>query len=333
MLLSITKLMDKFTLILFFLWNISTNPCFSQEIDYSKKENWAVQPGSYPNSLMSQVQDSSLWEQADVFYVYPTLLLDKKDKRWNVSLNDQDQQKKVLESAVKFQASAWAEAGRMYVPYYRQAHIRSYYQLEKGGRDALLFAYEDVKNAFQYYLDHFNHGRPIILAGHSQGSTHLRMILRDFFDDKPLQSQLIAAYIPGIGLEKNEFHSIPLMQSPNQTGGFVTWNTFKKHLDKQTYRRWYKGKAVINPVTWLDHGTATKDQHLGFLYTNDTIFCHCFETNVIDGAIWISRPCSYLGLVSWTMKNLHVGDVNLFWRNIRENANLRTRTYLTKKGS
>ncbi|MFM6915068.1 MAG: DUF3089 domain-containing protein, partial [Aquirufa sp.] len=243
--------MDKFTLILFFLWNISTNPCFSQEIDYSKKENWAVQPGSYPNSLMSQVQDSSLWEQADVFYVYPTLLLDKKDKRWNVSLNDQDQQKKVLESAVKFQASAWAEAGRMYVPYYRQAHIRSYYQLEKGGRDALLFAYEDVKNAFQYYLDHFNHGRPIILAGHSQGSTHLRMILRDFFDDKPLQSQLIAAYIPGIGLEKNEFHSIPLMQSPNQTGGFVTWNTFKKHLDKQTYRRWYKGKAVINPVTWL----------------------------------------------------------------------------------
>ena len=33
------------------------------------------------------------------------------------------------------------------------------------------------------------------------------------------------------------------------------------------------------------------------------------------------------------MKNLHVGDVNLFWKDIQENAKLRARTYLLEKGS
>jgi hypothetical protein len=325
--------MDKFMFTLLLLLNISTSHCFSQAIDYSQQQNWAVLPGAYPSGLQSKVSDSTLWKDVDVFYVYPTLMLDKKDKRWNVELSDQEQQQKVLESAVKYQASAWAEAGRMYVPFYRQAHIRSYYQLEEGGRDALLFAYEDVKNAFQYYLEHYNHGRPIILAGHSQGSTHLRMILRDFFDNKPLQTQLVAAYIPGIGMNRTEFATIPLMNNPTQTGGFVTWNTFKKNIDEDAYRRWYKGKAVVNPVNWYDQGSASKDQHKGFLYSNDHTFCQCFETNVIDGAVWISRPCSYFGLVSWTMKSLHVGDVNLFWKDIQFNAKLRARVYLNNQRS
>lgn len=325
--------MDKFMLMLLFLWNISISFCFSQEVDYAQKENWAVLPGAYPSHLLARLKDSSLLNEVDVFYVYPTLMLDKKDKRWNAELSDVEQQNKVLNSAVKYQASAWVEAGRMFVPYYRQAHIRSYYQLDSGGREALLFAYEDVKNAFQYYLDHYNQGRPIILAGHSQGSTHLKMILEDFFDNKPLRGQLIAAYIPGIGIHRNEFNSIPLMNSASQTGGFVTWNTFKKNIDQDAYRRWYKGRAVVNPVTWQTEGSASKEQHLGFLYSNDDLFCHCFETNVMDGAVWVSRPCSYLGLVSWTMKNLHVGDVNLFWMDIHENAKLRARTYLKEKGS
>ena len=325
--------MDKFTLMLLLVWNISTSQCFSQEIDYSLKENWAVLPGAYPKELANQIHDTSLWSSVDVFYVYPTLILDKNDTRWNVELSDLEQQQKVLGTAVKYQASAWAEAGRMYVPFYRQAHIRSYYTLEEGGRDALLFAYEDVKNAFQYYLDHYNHGRPIILAGHSQGSTHLRMILRDFFDNKPLQAQLVAAYIPGIGMEKKEFSTIPLMNNPTQTGGFVTWNTFKKNIDEDAYRRWYKGKAVVNPVSWYDQGGASKEQHQGFLYSNGETFCHCFETNVIDGAVWISRPCSYFGLFSWTMKSLHKGDVNLFWKDIQYNAKLRARVYLNKQRS
>lgn len=196
-----------------------TFQCFSQQTNYAEKSNWAVFPGNYTKELKGYLKDSSLLTKVDVFYVYPTVFLDKTDERWNIPLEDENQRRKILENAIRFQASAWVEAGSMYVPYYRQAHIRSYRNLESGGREALLLAYSDVKAAFQYYLDHHNNGRPIILAGHSQGSTHLMLLLKEFFDNKPLQNQLVAAYLPGIGVKKNEYQSLKLLTDSTQTGG------------------------------------------------------------------------------------------------------------------
>ncbi len=201
-------------------------------IDYSSAKNWAVLPEKYPDNLKNYLVQNPQ-DSIDVFYVYPTLIVSKKDERWNVTIDDSIQRNKVLNTAVFFQASAWASAGNLYVPYYRQAHLRSYSNLENGGKTALLLAYSDVKAAFDYYLKHYNHGRGIILAGHSQGSTHIASLLHDFFDGKSLQNQLVAAYIPGIGFDKNQFGTVSFMNQPNQTGGFVTWNTFKKRFDKK----------------------------------------------------------------------------------------------------
>ena len=298
-------------------------------VDYSSTTNWAVLPGNYPDNLkeypIQNPQDS-----IDVFYVYPTLMLSKKDQRWNVPIEDSIQRKKVINVAVKFQASAWASSGDLYIPFYRQAHIRSYDQLENGGKTALLLAYSDVKAAFEYYLKHYNHGRGIILAGHSQGSTHISYLLRDFFDGKPLQNQLVAAYIPGIGIAKNQYTTIPLMIHPNQTGGFITWNTFKKKYDKDKYK-WYKGKAVINPVTWDTTAIAARELHKGFLYSNGKMYRKSFVTHKNNDVIWISTPHFPYRYLVFTMRNYHTGDVNLFWEDIKENSLLRAQSYHDKK--
>jgi hypothetical protein len=37
---------------------------------------------------------------------------------------------------------------------------------------ALDLAYQDVESAFDYYLTHYNQGRPFIVVGHCQGTTH-----------------------------------------------------------------------------------------------------------------------------------------------------------------
>src|SRR5574343_110899 len=104
----------------------------TNKVDYSNQDNWAVLPGHYPKELekfgLKRLNDS-----IDVFYVYPTLLTDKKDERWNVEMTDSIQHEKVLKGAIQFQASAFTEVGAVYSPYYRQAHLRSYYELEKGG--------------------------------------------------------------------------------------------------------------------------------------------------------------------------------------------------------
>ncbi|WP_310378950.1 DUF3089 domain-containing protein [Flavobacterium sp.] len=309
--------------------NIPKVALFNTTVDYSINHNWAVSPGNYPDNLKEFATQKPL-DSIDVFYVYPTLITSKSDTRWNVSIEDSLQRKKVLNTAVHFQASAWANTGNLYVPYYRQAHIRSYADFENGGENALLNAYSDVKASFEYYLKHYNQGKGIVLVGHSQGSTHLSKILNDFFDGKPLQKQLVAAYIPGIGFNKNQFGTIKFMDKPDQIGGFVTWNTFKKKFDKKNYK-WYKGKAVINPITWDTTKTSKRALHKGFLFSNGKMYKNSFDTHLDNGVIWISTPHFPFRYLTFAMRNYHAGDINLFWENIRINSLLRAKTYLESK--
>lgn len=314
-----------------FLPILSTAPYAQTPIDYSLASNWAALPQNLPVGLANRCKDTTLWTKADVFYVYPTLNTEKTDKRWNVPLDDAKQRAKILETALPFQGSAFVEAGRFFSPYYRSAHLRSYYVSDPKGKAALEFAYADVRAAFLYYLEHHNNGRPIILAGHSQGSTHCGLLLQEFFDGKPLQQQLVVAYLPGIGILPSDLKNIPLLTNPTQTGGYVSWNTFKKHIDKKSYELWYKGRAVVNPVTWTTQNLAPKEAHKGFLYFDDQLYPTLFATHLIDGAIWIDRPGGQFFVMSLTMRNYHIGDINLFWQDIRENAKLRVQNFHENK--
>jgi hypothetical protein len=298
--------------------------------DYSSEQGWAVIPGNYGEDLNEFIFDAP-YKDVDVFYVYPTLLVAKSDKRWNIDTGDTKHKNKVRSSAVVYQASAWANTGNLYVPFYRQAHLRSYSEFDSGGREALLKAYADVKIAFEYYLEHFNKGRGIILAGHSQGASMLALLLEELFDNTALQKQLIAAYLPGIGIEKTRYQKIRLMKSKEEIGGYVTWNTFKKKYDLKLYDKWYKGKAVINPVTWDTSSFASRNQHKGFLFSNGKMYKQSFDTHLGDGVIWITTPHFPYRYMSISMKNYHVGDVNLFWEDIRINSRLRAAEYLKQK--
>ena len=239
--------------------------------NYLNEKNWAVLPSTYSVDLKEFETKSIDSLKADVFYVYPTLNTSKEDLRWNTPIADLEQQYKVLNKAVLFQASAFITSGKLYVPYYRQAHLRSYSMLEKGGKKALLLAYSDVKKAFEVYLKKYNNGRPIIIASHSQGSTHTKFLLRDFFDDKPLQQKLIAAYVVGTVMKPNLFKTIKPMIRPNEIGGVLGWNTFKKGSYPKK-KDIFKGSITSNPVTWDTAKTTELYQHKGFLYSNKKIY-------------------------------------------------------------
>ena len=295
--------------------------------NYKLEKNWAVLPWTYSEELQklsSQEQDTLI---ADVFYVYPTLLLNKKDTRWNASINDSVQNKKVLDLAVPFQASAWATSGKLYVPYYRQAHIRVYKRYNQGNKQALDIAYADVKAAFKTYLDKYNNGRPIIIVSHSQGTTHTKRLLKEFFDGTPLQKQLIAAYIPGIGVSPNEFTHITPMTTATATGGFVSWNTYKKNRYPKKYDIWYKGSVVSNPITWDTTTITDFSQHKGFYFTNGKNYDKALKITITDGLVWTSLPRFPLRIFALFKKNYHTGDINLFWKDIKTNAELRVNTW------
>lgn len=309
------------------IWSQSTFGQSDLIANYADRYNWAVLPTD-SMAVRNEFVIDTPFVDIDVFYLYPTLLVSDKDPRWNYEISDPKHRADVVEKVVKYQASAWAGAGNMYVPFYKQGHIRCYHNLEKGGRDSLLLAYSHVKAAFRYYLEHYNQGKGIVLAGHSQGSTHISLLLKEFFDGQPLQKQLIAAYIPGIGVDDTTFATIPLMTSPSQTGGYLTWNTFKRKYEQDRYELWYKGKTSINPVTWDLSSLAPRELHKGFLFSNDKLYKQSFSTNLINGGVWITLPRFPFRMMSLGMKNYHVGDVNLFWEDIRINVYQRCKEYL-----
>ena len=297
--------------------------------NYANESSWAVLPTKYPASLKKYASANIQDLKADVFYVYPTLLMDKKDVRWNAPIDDVVQNNSIVNTAVKNQASPFATSGKIYVPIYRQAHIKSYDLYAKGGKEAFEIAYADVKKAFAYYLKNYNNNRPIIIASHSQGTNHTTQLLKDFFDEKPLQKRLIAAYIVGMGIKPNEFKTIKPMTTPSETGGFVSWNTRKKgtYPKKKTV---YNGAVTTNPITWDNSKKTTLNQHKGFLYSNGKMYSKALKVEIVDGMVWSTNPKFPMRFFMSFMKNYHVGDINLFWQDIKENAEFRTKTWLEK---
>ncbi|MGB1043402.1 MAG: DUF3089 domain-containing protein, partial [Tenacibaculum sp.] len=149
------------------------------------------------------------------------------------------------------------------------------------------------------------------------------------FDEKPLQKQLVAAYLVGMGIKTKEFNSLKPMSSPQETGGYVTWNTRKKGTYPKN-KNWYKGSVTTNPITWDNSKTTVLNQHKGFLYSNDKMYSKALKVEITDGMVWSTNPKFPMRFFMSFMKNYHVGDINLFWQDIKENAELRTKTWLKK---
>ena len=311
----------------------------SKAPDYTNLRSWAVHP-SGDQSIFDDFNLNSSKLPVDVFFIYPTLLTDKDNTRWNADIFDSKTRSYVLGSSVKYQASAWFATGDVYVPYYRQAHLRVFRESfwKNGGKEAYEMAYNDVKEAFITYMKVYNNDRPIIIAGHSQGSGHAKRLLQEFFDDKPLKNKLVAAYLIGTKITSDDFKTLDLMNDKNETGGFVTWNTYRLMSERKKQKssftiseEWIQDALCSNPITWNDNKTSNYDEHKGFLYLNNKVFPKTVKIESIDNKILVKLP--KMGIVKRlllsTVKDYHKADVNLFWEDIRLNSIERSTSYLS----
>ncbi len=268
--------------------------------------------------------------QVDVFYVNPTVYFSGKD--WNADLEDKKVNKN-SDDCVMHQATPFNSCAKVFAPRYRQAILRSFTKGGKEGEDALDTAYADVKKAFEYYLANWNKGRPIILVGHSQGAYHVARLMDDFFTGKPLLKQLVAAYPIGFDTQKNRYKDIPVGDSASQTGCFVTWNTVAWGQDTTGNYTRLRGSACVNPLTWKQDATIAENKlHSGAVpFDWKKTEKHLLRTQVHGSLLWITftDPSLKKGFYHFGT-NYHVSDVNLFYMNIRENAELRTQIYLDR---
>ena len=131
--------------------------------------------------------------------------------------------------------------------------------------DAFDLACSGIKNAFRYYLKNENKGRPIIIAGHSQGALHAVRLLQEFFDGTTLQKQLVCAYIPGYRIKKEDFRNIRVGEKPEQTSCFVTWRSFAKGEISKRVESEKDNAVCVNPLNWsTSEDWVSPEFHNGF---------------------------------------------------------------------
>ncbi len=302
--------------------------------DYSATSNWAALPKQsdnadrVPGNLLKDQQENA---KVDVFFLHPTTYTGSKGQdQWNGSTSDLSLNTRTDETTILYQASVFNGVGKIYAPRYRQAHLHAYYTADKtSAKTAFELAYSDVKKAFEYYLTHYNEGRPIIIASHSQGTNHATALLKEFFDGKKLQDQLVAAYLVGMPILKKEFQNIPLCETPAQTNCFCSWRTFKEgyYPKKISYD---KSIGVTNPLSWTtDESYADFSSNKGGILRNfeKTPKPGLTDAKVEQGMLWAAKP-RFFGKIFITFKNYHIADYNFYYVNIRENAKTRVDTFL-----
>ncbi|BDQ12937.1 DUF3089 domain-containing protein [Sediminibacterium sp. TEGAF015] len=307
--------------------------------DYRDLYYWAAHPDkkdpadSTPKPLKSTaVTDTTV----DVFFIHPTTYTDSEMPfGYSAPIYNNELNAKTDYSTILFQASAFNQAGKIYAPRYRQANLQAYFPKNTADSMAAIaafeLAYQDIKAAFVYYLNHYNGGKPIIIAAHSQGTTHGKRLVKEFFDNQPLQKKLVAAYLIGIPVSENEYSQIQSCKTSSQTGCIVSWRTYKTGYTPPLILKEENKAIVTNPLTWNEE-PAVADAGLnkgGILLNFNKIVPAVASAKIEGNVLWTNKP-RFFGNIFYTTKNYHVGDINLYYLNIRENLKQRTSSYFKK---
>ena len=307
----------------------------SETPDYANLDYWAAHPwkhdpsDSIPLPLLKEEKDSLV----DVFFLHPTTYTGKKypGEEWNASVNNSYINAKTDYSTILFQASVFNQHARVFAPRYRQAHYQTFFSKDTlAAEKAFDIAYDDVKRAFEYYLQHYNNGRPVIIAAHSQGSKLAEWLLKDYFENKPLQKQLVVAYIAGWPVYKNYFTALNMCADSTQTGCICSWRTMKKNYLPSYIRPELGSALATNPLTWTTGSDyAGRNQNKGSILTHfNKLYRHTTDARVVNGVLWVRKP-----RFPWSFlihsKNYHVGDINLYYMNIRENVTQRVQHFFS----
>lgn len=216
--------------------------------DYSDPKSWLCRPGGHDACEIDETAtvvsaDGKLTKETwkadanapiDCFYVYPTI---STDAGQNSDMTADPAELNVI----KQQFARFGSKCRPYAPLYRQITLVGLRKMLAPGAAAPAFdkgvQYDDVKDAWNYYLEHDNKGRGVVLVAHSQGSFILIDLIKREIDGKPVQSRLISAILMGtvIPVPKGKdvggaFQHIPLCHSASQVGCLITFASFRSTI-------------------------------------------------------------------------------------------------------
>jgi hypothetical protein len=257
----------------------------SAKNDYGKADSWLCRPGRQDacavdltttivaanGKLTEEKWQANPNAPIDCFYVYPTV---SNDATANSDMSAGPEELNV----VKHQTARFGSQCRVYAPLYRQITLTALRATLTGkpmvGMNYVL-GYNDVVDAWKYYLEHDNQGRGVVLIGHSQGSSVLTQLIRNEIDGKPVQERIVSALLMGTNLPVTKgkdvggaFRQLPLCRSASQTGCVVAYASFRADVPPPANTKFGrvtgddKVAACVNPAA-LGGGSGELHAYLG----------------------------------------------------------------------
>jgi hypothetical protein len=163
----------------------------------------------------------------DCFYVYPTV---SNENTGNAPLRIGLSQLFVAQA----QAGPFSQVCKVYAPVYRQITNPALTNpaLHPNAREA----YGDVLAAWRDYLAHDNHGRGVVLIGHSQGAYILKYLVKTVIDRSPSERRrLVSAILLGgqvlganSAADSGDFAHVPACSSRSATGCVIAYSSFDR---------------------------------------------------------------------------------------------------------
>ena len=311
---------------------------------YADKKMWIARPDIPGNPalwLPPSFKDTGSKGNAAIFFIHPTSYIQPLPPSWNASLEDAVSNNRA-KLFVQGQASPFSNAGDIWAPRYRQANFGAFLTTQPDAQKALDAAYADVVQAWDEFLRQAGPERPIIVAGHSQGSVHLLRLLRERIAGQPVAKRIAAAYVIGwpISLETDlPALGIPACATADQSGCILSWQSFAEPADTAQVTAAYdsttgfNGKSrrgtkmlCTNPLTGIPDTTANASANIGATIPSIDLKTATLEAGTIParcdakGFLLIGGPPKGISAYVLPGNNYHVFDYSLFWSNIRADA-------------
>lgn len=203
-----------------------------------------------------------------------------------------------------------------FAPYYNQA------TLEGLLRDTALCvarcakATDEVVEAFDYYMQHLNSGRPFILMGYSQGGYAVVELLKHLKTEQ--SSRMVAAYVIGYQVTEQDLQhpSIRAAQGATDRGVTVCYNSV---ASPDAGIPILSGNTAIgiNPANWCTDATSAT-WLFDFAGANDTLTATLDTLTLLTVISGYEGACPILPFVG-KEGNYHCLEIPLYYRSINEN--------------
>lgn len=204
-----------------------------------------------------------------------------------------------------------------YAPYYREATMEGLLADTLNFVPRCLMAMADVQRAFDYYICHYNNGRPFVLMGYSQGAYDVVEILRHMPDS--LAGRLVAAYVIGYKVLASdlEYPCIKPATGADDTGVTVCYNSVRTpECEIPVISR---GTVLgINPANWSvsNEPAMLCDTLTAVLDTASHLVC-------ISNFSGPNTPIPFVGVEG----NYHTQEIRFYGPELQQNVLLRAKAW------